>query len=328
MAAGAGRSPGVPRLRHRLGASPRGSDRSASARAARRQRRRFRERGGVAVHAGHRGARHRGAGRHALAPRARVDRHRTAARRGRGGRTDGSHRRGVCAERAHRGDRSAGRDLRGAGAVGRCQRGAIRDGRACRAPVAALGARRRGAARRVAAARPGGAARGDGSARPLGFRRELLPYLDEAAASADLLLPTHTPLESWHAFAPRRGRRQRETGVRKTGRACAARYARSGRRAQDDRRQGRRHTARHMSRHVGRRDPARTRSPVGAAPRRAVRDRLRNQLGAPARARRLVGAAGLDARGVWAPGAWRRRLGRSLTSASARCGSRSFDAAA
>ena len=28
------------------------------------------------------------------------------------------------------------------------------------------------------------------------------PYLDEAASVADLLLPTHTPLESWHALAP------------------------------------------------------------------------------------------------------------------------------
>jgi anaerobic selenocysteine-containing dehydrogenase len=28
------------------------------------------------------------------------------------------------------------------------------------------------------------------------------PYLDEAARTADLLLPTHTPLESWHAFTP------------------------------------------------------------------------------------------------------------------------------
>ena len=28
------------------------------------------------------------------------------------------------------------------------------------------------------------------------------PYLDEAAAIADLLLPTHTPLESWHLVAP------------------------------------------------------------------------------------------------------------------------------
>lgn len=28
------------------------------------------------------------------------------------------------------------------------------------------------------------------------------PYLDEAAANADLVMPAHTPLESWHAFVP------------------------------------------------------------------------------------------------------------------------------
>ena len=28
------------------------------------------------------------------------------------------------------------------------------------------------------------------------------PYLDEAAAAADLILPAHTPLESWHALSP------------------------------------------------------------------------------------------------------------------------------
>jgi anaerobic selenocysteine-containing dehydrogenase len=35
-----------------------------------------------------------------------------------------------------------------------------------------------------------------------GFVVSFSPYLDEAAASADLLLPTHTPLECWHALVP------------------------------------------------------------------------------------------------------------------------------
>ncbi|HZT76092.1 MAG TPA: molybdopterin dinucleotide binding domain-containing protein [Vicinamibacterales bacterium] len=35
-----------------------------------------------------------------------------------------------------------------------------------------------------------------------GFVVSFSPYLDEASLSADLLLPTHTPLESWHALTP------------------------------------------------------------------------------------------------------------------------------
>jgi anaerobic selenocysteine-containing dehydrogenase len=35
-----------------------------------------------------------------------------------------------------------------------------------------------------------------------GFVVSFSPYLDEASSTADLLVPTHTPLESWHAFVP------------------------------------------------------------------------------------------------------------------------------
>jgi anaerobic selenocysteine-containing dehydrogenase len=40
-----------------------------------------------------------------------------------------------------------------------------------------------------------------------GFIVSFSPYLDEAAACADLLLPTHTPIESWHGVVPPDGDR-------------------------------------------------------------------------------------------------------------------------
>jgi anaerobic selenocysteine-containing dehydrogenase len=36
----------------------------------------------------------------------------------------------------------------------------------------------------------------------VGFVVSLSPYLDESTAAADLVLPTHTPLESWHGMIP------------------------------------------------------------------------------------------------------------------------------
>jgi anaerobic selenocysteine-containing dehydrogenase len=84
---------------------------------------------------------------------------------------------------------------------------AARDGHSAAAAIADLAARPVPAA--VVALRDGSALRSlsapHGAAGALdrsGFVVSFSPYLDEAAAHADLLLPTHTPLESWHAIVP------------------------------------------------------------------------------------------------------------------------------
>jgi len=71
------------------------------------------------------------------------------------------------------------------------------DALATRSPAPALVVLRDASAFRSLAASPDTAAFDR-----CGFVVSLSPYLDETTAVADLLLPTHTPLESWHGLVP------------------------------------------------------------------------------------------------------------------------------